>query len=162
MRPRKKDSAAKFSEYLRKWKRYENTTSLYSSTCKWLLPHFQCCGMASAQTDPDPDLARKIIEFFSVVWPRLRTVLQDTLKITFLWYEYWYLFSFYTDWCMFYPDRIEILTIYKNFLSNQDFFLLNFLRSLLNRKDTEPKLKPEPQFEILALAPGGSWNGIKT
>jgi hypothetical protein len=46
---------------------------------------------------------------------------------------------------MIYLNRIEIVIIYKNFFNN-------FFKSLINRKE----LEPEPQFVILAPAPGGN------
>ncbi len=48
------------------------------------------------------------------------------------------------------------MMIYKNFFSNHDFFLKNFFKSFINRK--EPELEPEPQFVISAPAPGGQFN----
>jgi hypothetical protein len=35
------------------------------------------------------------------------------------------------------------------------FFLKNFFKSVLNSKEAEPKLKPEPQFVIYSPAPEG-------
>ncbi len=68
--------------------------------------------------------------------PRLQLILQHSLKINF--------FDF--------SIRTKILTIYKNFLSNHDFFFLsNFFKSVVNRKE------PGPQFAISAPAPG-SWS----
>jgi hypothetical protein len=49
-----------------------------------------------------------------------------------------------------YLIRIKIVAIYKNFVSNHDFFSINFLTSVINRKEPEP----EPQFAILAPRPG--------
>ncbi len=53
---------------------------------------------------------------------------------------------------MFYPDRIKIVTIYKKFFSNHDFFYKISSKSLINREESEPELEPElesePQFII--------------
>jgi hypothetical protein len=46
-----------------------------------------------------------------------------------------------------------MVTIYINFFSNQGFFLLNFFKTVVNRK--EPELDPE--FVISAPAPGGDF-----
>ncbi len=49
---------------------------------------------------------------------------------------------------MFSPNRVKIVTIYKNFFTNHDFFLNNFFKSLINSKEPDP----EPQFVISAPA----------
>jgi hypothetical protein len=49
---------------------------------------------------------------------------------------------------------IKMVTIFKNFFSNHDFFLKNVCKSVINRK--EPKLEPEWQFIISAPAPKGN------
>jgi hypothetical protein len=50
--------------------------------------------------------------------------------------------------------RIKIVTIYKNLFSDHDvhdYFLYNFFKSVINRKE------PELQFVISAPAPGGNF-----
>jgi hypothetical protein len=53
---------------------------------------------------------------------------------------------------MFYPNRIKIVIIYKNFFNNHDF--LYFFKSLINRKE------PKPQFVISAPTPAVGGNLI--
>jgi hypothetical protein len=52
-------------------------------------------------------------------------------------------------------NRIKIVTIYKNFFSNHDFFLYNFFKSVANRKEPGPELEPKPQLVFSAPDPGG-------
>jgi hypothetical protein len=55
-------------------------------------------------------------------------------------------------------NRVKIVTIYKNLFSNKDFFLENFFKSMVNRKEPEleSEQEPEPKFIISAPAPGGN------
>ncbi len=50
------------------------------------------------------------------------------------------------------PNRIKIITVYKNIFRNHDFVYKNIIKFLINRKGAEqkpdPKLEPEPQFVI--------------
>ncbi len=81
---------------------------------------------------------------------RLRIVLKDTLKITFL--AWVVVLLFYID--AFLTCKIKIVTIDKFSPETMIFFQKNFI----NGKELEPELEQElePQFLILAPAPGGN------
>ncbi len=86
--------------------------------------------------------------------PQIRMWLQLRLRIVYSWKLLlltWVFVFFYIDWCMVYPNRIEIkiLKIHKNFFINHAMFY-KFLQD--NRKEPKPK----PEYIILAPAPGGS------
>jgi hypothetical protein len=51
-------------------------------------------------------------------------------------------------------NRTKVVKIYKNIVSDHDFFKYIFFKSVMNRKE------PEPQFVILAWAPAPGGNLI--